>query len=138
VVALPLMTLLLVGLMFKIISLRFDRRRKELTWSRRGLFERAGGAVPFDAIRGMQVQSMTHSGRTSYRVVLVTADGEIPLTASYGHGEDEACRRVAEQIDDFLTLPPLEAAEQNALAKRMAAHRASKASTSVAGPASEP
>lgn len=128
VIALPLMTLLMTSLMFKVIELTFDRRRGELAWSRRGLFERAGGVVRFDAIRGTQIQTMTHSGRTSYRLAVITDDAEIPLTAAYGAGDDKRCREMAARIDDFLTTPPLPDVEQNKLALKMAEHRRAKAS----------
>ena len=67
----------------------FDLVAKKLTWRHRGLFTNAGGVVPFEQIRSAAVESSSdNDGGLTYRVILRTRDGTIPLTESYNGNRD--------------------------------------------------
>jgi hypothetical protein len=84
----------------------FDLITRQLHWSRRGLFTRAGGALPFDQIRHAVVQSSgaaDSDGHTT-RAVLVLADGShLPLTRAYTTGT--ASQRARTAINEALAVP---------------------------------
>jgi len=83
----------------------FDRAAQQLHWSRRDLFTRAAGTLPFDQIRHAVVQSL-HSRGTSMttRVALVLADNShLPLTRAYSTGGAAERARVA--INELLAVP---------------------------------
>ena len=70
----------------------FDLNRRELVWSRRELFRSKGGVVPFDQITAVTVESdWAGEARSSltYRVVLKTSEGLIPVSECYGGGAEE-------------------------------------------------
>jgi len=85
----------------------FDLTARQLRWSRRGLFTRAGGALPFDQIRHAVVQSSgsaDSNGHTT-RAALVLADGShLPLTRAYTAGT--AAQRARTAINEALAVPP--------------------------------
>lgn len=82
----------------------FDLVARRLTWSRRGLFTRACGTVPFDRLRHAAVQTLSSGGGGSgtHRVVLVLTDGgELPLTRAYD-ADREAAERARTAINEVL------------------------------------
>ena len=82
----------------------FDLVAKQLTWRRRGLFTNAGGVVPFEQIRGANVEAHNdNDGDLTYRVVLRTENGTIPLTETYD-GIRERSDRIRTAIVEALTL----------------------------------
>jgi len=83
----------------------FDRAARQLHWSRRDLFTRAAGTVPFDQIRHAVVQSLHSSGTSiTTRVALVLADNTVlPFTRAYSTGA--AAERARTAINDFLAVP---------------------------------
>ena len=83
----------------------FDRAARQLHWSRRDLFTRAAGTLPFDQIRHAVVQSLHSSGTSmTTRVALVLADNShLPLTRAYSTGA--AAERARTAINDFLAVP---------------------------------
>ena len=83
----------------------FDADTRQLHWSRRGLFTRAAGIVPFDQIRRAVVQTLRSSNSPTTRVVLVLADNtQLPFTAAYTTGT--AAERARTAINEFLAIPP--------------------------------
>jgi len=82
----------------------FDLVHRQLRWKRSGLFSRQHGLVPFDQIRTATVQSL--SGDTpTYRVAMLTQDGEIPLTDAYSAGIEPA-ERIRTAINSVLNVAP--------------------------------
>jgi hypothetical protein len=82
----------------------FDRAARQLHWSRRGLFTRAAGALPFDQIRHAVVQSLRSSNSRTTRVVLVLVDNtQLPFTAAYSTGS--AAERARTAINEVLAVP---------------------------------
>src|SRR5438045_978633 len=72
---------LLTGALFaKRGVFEFDRRRRILTWRRRGVFGAKGGCVPFENIRTATVETILNdtSAIKSYRTEVATNDGTIP------------------------------------------------------------
>jgi hypothetical protein len=84
-------------------AFEFDLVRRRLTWSRRGLFTRAGGTLPIDEIRSATVQSLNNGDTPTYRVALLTAGGKIPLTDAYSGGRQRA-DAIRSAINDALKL----------------------------------
>jgi len=83
----------------------FDLQSRTLTWSRqRGLFKR-NGVVPFAAIQHVVLQSCMGNDKyyPSHRTVLVTSDGELPITLAYEH--DDMNEVLAKRIRSFLHMP---------------------------------
>ena len=75
----------------------FDSSQRQLTWSRRGLFSKKGGVVPFDEIEKARVDIFAgSSGQSSWRPSLITKQGCIPLKPSYTGGG--FARRESEKI----------------------------------------
>jgi hypothetical protein len=81
----------------------FDFVQKNLTWRRRGLFTNTGGIVPLEQITRAAVESHQDDSVTTYRVVLKTAHGSVPLTDSYASNRDTA-DRIRTAINDALKL----------------------------------
>jgi hypothetical protein len=98
-----LLALLLGAVLVKRAVFEFDLVRRELTWRRSGIFGQRSGAVPFDRIRRAVVQSMSSSDGTTYRVALLTEDGDLPVTDAYSSGERNK-KRISETINRALNL----------------------------------
>jgi hypothetical protein len=72
----------------------FDFATQRLTWRRRGLFKNTRGVVPLDQIKSATVESHSDGdGDLTYRVVLHTHAGPIPLTDIY-----DGNRNTADQV----------------------------------------
>jgi hypothetical protein len=82
----------------------FDLVHRQLRWKRGGLFSRQHGLVPFDQIRSATVQSLSGDTAT-YRVAVLTQEGEIPLTDAYSAGIEPA-ERIRTAINNLLNAPP--------------------------------
>jgi hypothetical protein len=82
----------------------FDCAARQLHWSRRGLFTRAAGTLPFDQIRHAIVQSTNSGNSATTRVVLVLADNShLPFTRAYSSGTSAERARTA--INEILAVP---------------------------------
>lgn len=102
-------TCLLFALVSETGDFVFDASARRLTWRRRFGLRRRSGSLPFEAIEQVVVRTAIGSTATvpSRRVVLLTRDGELPLTASFGPGGDEEAQ--AERLRAFLGRDPDEA-----------------------------
>ena len=98
-----LLTLLVGAVFVKRAVFEFDLVRRELAWRRSGVFGQRGGVVPFDRIRRAVVQSMNSSDGTTYRVALLTEDGDLPITDAYSTGEAKK-QRISETINRALNV----------------------------------
>lgn len=92
----------------------FDLVSRQLTWKRRGLFCRKGGTIPFDEIESANPESPkggSRDGSPTYRLVLKTKNGVIPLTDSYsGEWAQKREDEIRAQINAILkpaTIKPL-------------------------------
>ena len=83
----------------------FDRVRRQLRWKRGGLLGSQHGLVPFDQIRSATVQSLDSSGTHTYRVAVLTNEGEIPVTDAYSTGI-ESPERIRTAINTVLNAAP--------------------------------
>jgi len=85
----------------------FDRTARRLTWTRRRLFRREGGELPFEGVHDISLERSfdRESGRRSNarRIDLHTTAGLIPLSTGYSGGEREL-RRVSERLRTVLGL----------------------------------
>jgi hypothetical protein len=106
---------LIAALLVKRCVFDFDLVRREVTWRRRGIFGLRTGTVPFDRIRGAVVQSMNSGNGTTYRIALITRDGDVPLTQAYSTGAQRP-QRVCETINRVLNFDPQIAMEDEILA----------------------
>lgn len=80
---------------------RFDRRARELSWTRRGVLRTTRGTVPFDAIERVVVHRGPEADDHLWRVVLDTRAGTFPLQNAFT--ADEARQRAAATaIEDAL------------------------------------
>ena len=82
----------------------FDVNNKQVKWQRQSLFGRKAGTIPFYQIEYAVVQcsSGARNSGTSYRVVLSTAQGIIPLTNAYSAGQDAHCQEIRSLINRAL------------------------------------
>ena len=81
---------------------RFERHTRRLTWSRqRGFFKRHG-TVAFGDIGGVVMQSCIGNDRyyPKHRIVLLTREGELPVTVAYEY--DAMNEVMAQGIRSFL------------------------------------
>lgn len=78
----------------------FDAGARRLAWNRRVGLVRRSGVVPFEEIEQVVVRTALGSDSVapSQRIVLLTRNSELPLTASYSpsdaHAENAECLRV--------------------------------------------
>lgn len=81
-----------------------DRARREVEWSRTGLFWRKGGIVSFDQIHAAQVTSVTDNrGRMDFRAALILKDrSEIPLMNMYWSGTRVTYGKICDAINAFM------------------------------------
>jgi hypothetical protein len=100
----------------------FDRVHRQLRWKRGGLFGRQRGLVPFDRIRGATVQSLNSSGTHTYRVAVLTDEGEIPVTDAYSTGI-EPPDRVRTAINTVLNAAPANEMENDILEMALAGRK---------------
>jgi membrane protein YdbS with pleckstrin-like domain len=101
--------LILVGLVL-IVSKRstfiFDFETNRLVWRRAGLLKRREETIPVEQIRSVAVQSTHGSGSDrTYRVVLTTATGTVPLTESFT-ADGKLCEKIAAAIREHLPGAP--------------------------------
>lgn len=93
-------------LLFMLVSEKsdfvFESGTRRLTWTRRVGFLRRSGQVPFEEIEHVVVRTVLGSDSVapSQRIVLLTRQGELPLTAGYSPGDDYA--ENAERLRTFL------------------------------------
>ena len=82
----------------------FDLARRQLIWSRIGIFTRKGGTVPFGMITEAVVQTTTNGRNSSlcYRVALTTRQGDIPLSENYSGGQKNAYETLRTAINRTL------------------------------------
>lgn len=84
----------------------FDHRRREVRWRRRRALRAHAGTIPFAAITDVAArQPLGDEGVSSRRVVLVTVQGEIPLSAAYRTDANDACLRLADELRRFVRAP---------------------------------
>lgn len=95
-------TCLLFALFSETSDFVFDAGLRRLTWSRRVGLRPRSGTVPFGEIEQVVVRTALGSDAVapSQRVVLLTRDGELPLTASYFAGDEHVAN--AERLRVFL------------------------------------
>ncbi len=87
---------------FERTSFAFDRRARVVRWSRRRALRRRDGAIPFDRIESVAVQSPIGDDEIpTRRVTLVTVDGEVPLTLAYAPDRGERVA-LADRIRRFV------------------------------------
>lgn len=81
---------------------KFDLQTRLLTWSRRQGFSKRNGVLPFDAIGRVVLQSCMGNNKyyPKHRIVLLTSEGELPLTISYEY--DDMNEIIAERIRNLL------------------------------------
>ena len=84
----------------------FDSKTRRLTWRRRRSLSSRHGTVPFDAIDQVVLRSCIGNSRYApkERVVLLTREGEFPLSIAYEH--DEMNQILADRIRCRLQMPP--------------------------------
>jgi hypothetical protein len=95
-------TCLLFLLLSETSNFVFDAGTRRLTWTRRVGFVRRSGTVPFEEIEHVVVRTALGSDAVapSQRIVLLTRNGELPLSASYS--PSDAYTEDAESLRRFL------------------------------------
>jgi len=67
----------------------FDVAEHSVRWRRMRFFRSVSGTVPFSEVAGIGTESSSgHGGSTLYRLTLLTGQGPIPFTDTYGPGRD--------------------------------------------------
>ncbi len=90
------------------VSLRLDLKTKTACWSRIGILGIRRKHLTFDQIRQTALR-MSHGSshrRPSWRLVLETTDGDLPLSFSYSLGEStrQQCFDVGRRIEAVLAI----------------------------------
>jgi hypothetical protein len=85
---------LLIALLVPTRCYRFDRAQRQLHWGKASLLTKRSGTISFDAIRAAVAQPRMdddnpRTRRLSYRPVLLTMDGEMPLSNSSSLDADD-------------------------------------------------
>jgi hypothetical protein len=87
----------------------FDWRRRQLNWSRVGLFDRERGDVPLGNVTEAYLQTRLASrGIPMYRLAVATKEGDIPMTDTYFFQRwgAEACEQACHLIDAAIEHKP--------------------------------
>ncbi len=110
----------------------FDATQRMVRWKIMRFGRRKAGSMPFDAVKDVVLQSEPgKSGRPTYRLAILTAEGPMPLSSGYGD-TSERCLALQAQILQLLR-PGQAVAAAAAPASSIAAHLESSARTLVAG-----
>jgi len=107
----------LIGSAFFLLGflMTFERSRFEfdpalscIRWSHTRTFSTKGGAIPFTRVKSVILQTSLGGDAVapSYRVALITDQGELPLTIAYMAGFSKECEAVAATIRTLLSLSP--------------------------------
>lgn len=94
-------------LFFAVVWLRrttftFDGQQRIVRWTARRMLKTSSGQIPFDDICDRIVDTMPgQNGITLYRISIVTAQGTVPIEASYS-GNRDLHNRVREAILTFV------------------------------------
>jgi len=83
----------------------FDVVRRQIRWSRNGLFMHTTGAMPFDQVTGCVVETSGSGGGQSYRVTLLTLEGMVPLTSTFKGGHEASFKIIRNAIVQAVGLP---------------------------------
>lgn len=80
----------------------FDATQRTVRWQRMRFGWSRTGSMPFDAVKDVVLQSEPgKSGRPTYRLALLTAEGSMPLSSGYGDTY-ERCLATQSQILQLL------------------------------------
>lgn len=83
---------------FERSSFVFDKRSRELSWSRLYMFRKKSGRVPFDLIKDVVSRTLAPRVNPSRRLVLVLKEGELPLSIAYAPSVTELHDEVRTKI----------------------------------------
>ncbi|MGA8343180.1 MAG: hypothetical protein WB781_14695, partial [Candidatus Sulfotelmatobacter sp.] len=98
----------------------FDSTQRMVRWQIMRFGKRRAGSMPFDDVKDVVLQSEPgKSGRPTYRLAMLTAEGSMPLSSGYGDTSDR-CLALQSQILQLLR--PGQAAAATAPATSIAAH----------------
>ncbi|MGD1080089.1 MAG: hypothetical protein ABR881_17325 [Candidatus Sulfotelmatobacter sp.] len=108
----------------------FDATQRMVRWKIMRFGRRRAGSMPFDSVKDVVLQSEPgKSGRPTYRLAMLTAEGPMPLSSGYGDTSDR-CLALQSQILQLLR--PGQTAAATAPATSIAAHLDSSVRTLVA------
>lgn len=80
----------------------FDRTRGIASWQKRRLFTVTSGEIPFGDISDIGFDAMPgQKGGTTYRLIVITAAGRVPMSDMYGGGQ-KYYETVRDAIVEFL------------------------------------
>ena len=97
----------LVMVLFAVLSLSkyrfvFDSTQRMVRWQTLRFGMRRAGSMPFDDVKDVVLQSEPgKSGRPTYRMAILTAQGPMPLSSGYGDTSDR-CLALQSQIRELL------------------------------------
>lgn len=69
---------------FRKTTVVFDRARGTVTWDKMWMGKKTSGTLPLNSIDGVLVDAKAKVAWSGCRLVLVTSQGQIPLTDNYG------------------------------------------------------
>jgi hypothetical protein len=75
----------------------FDATQRTVRWQTMRFGRRKAGSMPFDAVKRSAPSEPGKSGRPTYRLAMVTAEGAMPLSSGYG-GTSERCVALQSEI----------------------------------------
>ncbi|MFZ1141281.1 MAG: hypothetical protein WAN76_19020 [Candidatus Sulfotelmatobacter sp.] len=108
----------------------FDATQRMVRWKIMRFGRRRAGSMPFDSVKDVVLQSEPgKSGRPTYRLAMLTAEGPMPLSSGYGDTSDR-CLALQSQILQLLR--PGQTVAATAPATSIAAHLDSSVRTLVA------
>lgn len=108
----------------------FDATQRMVRWKIMRFGRGRAGSMPFDAVKDVVLQSEPgRSGRPTYRLAILTAEGPMPLSSGYG-GTSDRCLATQSQILQLLR--PGQAPAATAAATSIAASMDSSVRTMVA------
>jgi hypothetical protein len=108
----------------------FDSTQRTVRWQIMRFGWRSAGSLPFDTIKDVVLQSAPgRSGRFTYRLAMLTAEGPMPLSSGYG---DNSERCLARQSQILQLVRPGQATAATAPPTSIAASMDSSIRTMVA------
>ncbi|MBN2578934.1 MAG: hypothetical protein JXB10_08080 [Pirellulales bacterium] len=110
----------------KLSTFDFDLVHRQLYWRRRSVYRKKSGIIPFDQIRGASVDILPSGSGSSYRLVLSTVQGTVPVMDYYtggGRSDAKEYERIAAVVNAALKTHPAAEMEDQILELLAGGHR---------------
>lgn len=99
--------LLFAAVFFRHSTFTLDKMQRIAQWRRLTILKNETGSIPFDSIRDIVIDAQAGDrNTTSYRLSIVTPDGQTPMANMFQGGRIEHYQHLRQQILDFIGISP--------------------------------